>query len=144
MTKKIFFNTPINIEKMHTIWRELIANPPRGYEYILPKKTPIYERFSSLRKYSSLYWIYKTFVKSFITPVELSEKFVKIPPEIDLVYSPERLIHQSVPWVCDTEEAICFAGNDYNLLKKKRNRSTSLKSLLQKNNIFYKIWKKES
>ncbi len=120
MAKKILFNSLS--EKMHTLWQELINNPPKGYEFIVNYSKIDIDKLSSLKKNKTINFIYKKVFSKFITPISLSSKFVEIPKNIDLIYCPDQTISKKFPWVCDAEEAIVFAGHNRKLLEKNKEK----------------------
>ncbi|MEN7982573.1 MAG: glycosyltransferase [Nanoarchaeota archaeon] len=118
--KKILLNA--SPEKMHPIWGELKDNPPKEYKFISNNQKISIKNLSSLKKNKLINLIYKSFLFKFINPLNLSEKMLSIPKDIDFIYSPDHIITKRFSWICDTEEAITFAGHNANLLKKNKSK----------------------
>lgn len=116
--RKILFISPS--KNIHTIWREWLRNPLEGYEFVAKKNKIDLDKMSNLKNNKLINFFYKKFIKNFFSPLQLNERFVSIPKCVDLIYSPDMIVKKKFPWVCDTEEAICFAGNDAQLLKKRK------------------------
>lgn len=117
--KVLFYETA---DRFHTIWQEIVANPPKGYEFIMPEKTQTNENIKNLGKSKIVKFFYRNFFHHFVNPLEIIEKSIHVPENIDLIYSPERLVTRPVPWVCDVEVALSFAGHNNSLLQKNRKK----------------------
>ena len=101
MTKRIYLEPGW---KMRSIYKELVAHPPQGYEFVSinsPQRS-IIQLASGVRfSYDMFHGVSK------IIPVNIAksylEKFRTIPENIDLTYSFEHLIFRKEPWIVDTE-----------------------------------------
>ncbi|MCK5043483.1 glycosyltransferase [Candidatus Pacearchaeota archaeon] len=118
MVKKILFNIPSS--NLHAIWKDLIKNPPEGYRFVVEKNKIDLHKINTLKKNKIINFVYKNLLRKIISPLQLSEKFVNIPKNVDFAYSPNVMMTKKFPWVCDLEEAICLAGNNRTLLKKRK------------------------
>lgn len=118
--KQILFNKPS--DKMHTIWEDLVNNPPKDYEYVLSKNKLTIGRMTSLKKYKVIHYLYKNIFQKIITPVEISNKFISIPHDIDLIFSPNLPIYQKFPWVVSLEEVYSLAGNNKYVWEKNKGK----------------------
>lgn len=117
--KILFYETADNF---HTIWQEILKNPPAGYTFVKPQKTAVGNNVVNLKKNKFARFMYKNLFHHFFNPLELVEKSIVIPEDISLVYSPEILVTKEVPWVCDVEVALSFAGHNMQLLAKNRKK----------------------
>lgn len=109
--KKIYLDVP---GKMHSLYNELINNPPEGYEVI--SDAMVWDKlFEAVHRTNSdsFFALYRTL--GIIIPVGFTkayiERFKKIPKDTDLTYSASHLVFRKEPWVVDLEFVTTFTGS---------------------------------
>jgi len=106
--------------RMHSLYRELLENPPDGYEFVT--STTLWDRSSrAAAKTDFSYLFQKNFLRK-VVPVSLIkaylERWKRIPQGTNLTYSAGHLVFRKEPWVVDFEFVTQLAG--YNLRHFKR------------------------
>ena len=106
--KRIYFEPTW---KMHIAYRELISNPPEGYEFIVtPRAMEKLSSWLSRRgfSYQLMMGMYR------IAPLPLIksilEGFFKKIPDCDLIFSQGHLVFRKKPWVIEFGSVIALVG----------------------------------
>ena len=113
---------------MHSFYKMLAANPPYGYEFVVPESS--LERVSKAASKRALSYVAFNLVDRFV-PVNLARshlrRWEKLPPDIDLTYAFDHLVFRNEPWILDIEFVSLIAS--YNVKHFARHRKTIEKSL---------------
>ena len=119
--KIYFFN--YGSHNIHELYKELINNPPEGYEYSHnPMKMSIND-IGNLKKINALNKMYKILFNKFITPNSIMKfvyRFKKIPITFDFVHSGETIFLQKKPWVISLQSANALVGHNKFMLEKNK------------------------
>ncbi|MDO8460653.1 MAG: glycosyltransferase family 4 protein [Nanoarchaeota archaeon] len=119
--------------KLHTAYKSLISNPPKGYDLIVKNETRKQKFLNYLKNYKIAKIIYSLFLKIFKTTkiLELSSS-IKESSDIDLVFSTGYIYSGRKSYVIDIIDNIyCLAGYNYDLFI--HNLENIKKSLLDNN-----------
>jgi len=116
VTKKIYFEPA---GRIHTSQWNLINYPPEGYEFVV-SKTPdhIVSRdfmFQNVPKLLNFLCIPPSLAKAI-----LDDSFKKIPDNISLIFTYNRLSFRKIPWVIQVEWVCTPLGYDIKLLRRYR------------------------
>jgi len=119
--KIYFFN--YGSDNLHELYKELINNPPEGYEYNhKPLKLSVND-IGSLKKINTLHSLYSSFLNRLITPnsiMKIAYRFKKIPSKFDFIHSGETIFLQKKPWVITLQSANALAGHNIHMLRKNK------------------------
>jgi len=108
--------------RMHSLYRELVQNPPSGYRFVTQQTG--WDKASSTASKSDLLYSFHDRTMGKLVPVNLIkaylEKFKKPPQGTDLTYAAGHLVFRKEPWVMDLEFVTQLTG--YSLKHFKRYR----------------------
>jgi len=109
--------------RMHSLYKELMLHPPRGYQFVALDSG--WDRVSSVASKVNLFYSFQEKVLGEIIPVNFAkaclEKFKKPPKGTDLTYAAGHLVFRKEPWVVDLEFVTQLVGynvNHFRRLKK--------------------------
>jgi glycosyltransferase involved in cell wall biosynthesis len=131
--KKIYLDVP---GKTHSLYTNLINNPPEGYEFI-SDATVWGKLFEAAHRTNSdsFFALYRTL--DIIIPVGLTkayiERFKKIPKYTDLTYSASHLVFRKEPWVVDLEFVTQLTGAQLtrHSIKHFKKHKTTIEKILR-------------
>lgn len=117
--KKIFLCYASN--NLHSIYKNMIKNPPDGYEFILPNKSPKKIFLSFLQNSKSIKIVYRFTIKKLIRSLDLYSNMVysQPPEDIDLTLAFGTIIPGDSSYIIDLpENPFSMAGYNYKIFKK--------------------------
>lgn len=116
-TKKIYLDIA---GRMHSLYKELVSNPPAGYEFIT--QGTAWDKVSRAATRVDVIYSFQERILNNIIPMNLAkaylERFKKPPEGTDLTYATGHLVFREEPWVIDLEFVTQLAG--YNIKHFKR------------------------
>jgi glycosyltransferase involved in cell wall biosynthesis len=122
-TKKIYYHQ--HAASIHSLYRILFDNPPKGYEFIVRQRTAGIEAANHNRV---LWWVNLHIIKKLVSTVAIKDflfRFKRIPKN-DLIYSGGYAVEREQPWVADFEYVSSFTGYDNAQLRRKRKHFLAL------------------
>lgn len=127
MTSKIYLEP---LWKMHTLYKDLIEEPPPGYEFVLAQS--LKERLAKTASRFDLAYSLQGQLLSRGVPVNILSSFLdrfrRLPGDIKLIYSNGHLVFKKRLWVVDLEYVSLLAGGLGHFQKWKRLIEESLAS----------------
>ncbi len=129
--KKVLIFPPSS--KIHTAYKSLVSNPPRGYVFITENETNKLKFLNYLRRFKIAKKSYSLFLQIFKTTkiMELASS-TKEKKDLDLVFSTGHIYGGEKPYVLDIIDNIyCLAGYNYELFI---HNLPKIKKLLLKSN----------
>ncbi len=134
-------------EGVHTTIKELIKNPPEGYEFIVEENKGVsISDVSGLKKNKTISFFYNKFFRKIISPYKLMSflyKFKKI-PECDFIYTYGDLITRKKNWVVELDSVWDFIGNQNEQIKNKKKIERILSSKYCKKIMPWNSWSKKT
>ena len=121
-TKKIHYHQ--HAASIHSLYRILFENPPKGYTFIVPYRTAGIE---TANKNGIIWWINLHLIKKIVNTVALKDYLFrkKKLPEHDLIYSGGYVVEREEPWVADFEYVTSFTGYDNKDLRRRKKSLTA-------------------
>jgi glycosyltransferase involved in cell wall biosynthesis len=108
--------------KIHSLYRELLLDPPSGYQFVIPKST--WDKISYIASGTDAIYSFQSRVLSNIFPPNLVkahlERLKRPPDGTALTYATGHLVFRKEPWIVDLEFVTQLAG--YNIKHLKRFR----------------------
>jgi hypothetical protein len=120
-TRKVYLDVA---GRLHSLYKELVKNPPIGYDFSLPVTT--WDGASSAASKMEAIYFFQQRVLGRLVPVNLAkaylERFKRRPRDAALTYATGHLVFRKEPWVVDLEFATQLAG--YSISHFKRYKKT--------------------
>ncbi len=96
MNKKIYFSSIL----IHNYTKNLLDNPPKGYEFIIEIDNKKKELIDKLKRSVIANFLYKKIIKKFFNVWGMMNNNRKeSPQDIDLIFSADSLIEENKPWM---------------------------------------------
>jgi len=122
-----------SIENLHTSYKSLIDNPPKGYVFVGVSESSQRKIFKRLRSSKFLHWVYHIFLNTFKT-TKILETMHSNPEfsEADLIFATTYLYKGNKPWILNIiDSPYSLAGHRYDIFMKNKKY---FESILEKEN----------
>ena len=103
--------------------KNLIDNPPSGYEFIVNDNKEKKSQIDSLKKYRIIKYLYKNIFKKTFNVFNLINKiyYALSPKDADIVLSTGVVVNEKKPWIMKIlDTPFGMAGNDYDVFIKNK------------------------